>query len=89
MFILTLGHESALDDFGIYEFVAIPDHASGSRVCDFMLQTDRFFLFLKEYQMSALESFCQFLSAAFHSCFYDTLFITIIFSVLSLSLQSY
>ena len=26
------GHESALDDFGIYEFVAIPDHASGSRV---------------------------------------------------------
>uniref|UniRef100_A0A8B9T4R7 HEPACAM family member 2 n=1 Tax=Anas platyrhynchos TaxID=8839 RepID=A0A8B9T4R7_ANAPL len=25
------GHESALDDFGIYEFVAIPDHASGSR----------------------------------------------------------
>ncbi|XP_071591344.1 HEPACAM family member 2 isoform X3 [Heliangelus exortis] len=26
------GHESALDDFGIYEFVAIPDRASGSRV---------------------------------------------------------
>ncbi|KAM9024911.1 HEPACAM family member 2 [Ara ararauna] len=26
------GHESALDDFGIYEFVAIPDLASGSRV---------------------------------------------------------
>ncbi|KFV14565.1 HEPACAM family member 2, partial [Pterocles gutturalis] len=26
------GHESALDDFGIYEFVAIPDVASGSRV---------------------------------------------------------
>lgn len=46
LFILTSGHESALDDFGIYEFVAIPDHASGSRVCDFMLQTDIFFLFL-------------------------------------------
>ncbi|KFP42106.1 HEPACAM family member 2, partial [Chlamydotis macqueenii] len=26
------GHESALDDFGIYEFVAIPDLASDSRV---------------------------------------------------------
>ncbi|XP_061206077.1 HEPACAM family member 2 isoform X3 [Neopsephotus bourkii] len=26
------GHESALDDFGIYEFVAIPDLASGPRV---------------------------------------------------------
>ncbi|NXW32775.1 HECA2 protein, partial [Phaetusa simplex] len=26
------GHESALDDFGIYEFVAIPDLANGSRV---------------------------------------------------------
>ncbi|KFO74654.1 HEPACAM family member 2, partial [Cuculus canorus] len=26
------GHESALDDFGIYEFVAIPDPASSSRV---------------------------------------------------------
>lgn len=34
-FVLTLGHESALDDFGIYEFVAIPDHAGASRVCDF------------------------------------------------------
>uniref|UniRef100_A0A8D0KY88 HEPACAM family member 2 n=2 Tax=Strigidae TaxID=30459 RepID=A0A8D0KY88_STROC len=32
LFVLTLGHESALDDFGIYEFVAIPDLASGSRV---------------------------------------------------------
>lgn len=35
LFVLTLGHESALDDFGIYEFVAIPDLASGSRVGDF------------------------------------------------------
>nr|XP_009491938.1 PREDICTED: HEPACAM family member 2 [Pelecanus crispus] len=26
------GHESALDDFGIYEFVTVPDLASGSRV---------------------------------------------------------
>ncbi|XP_009080342.1 PREDICTED: HEPACAM family member 2 [Acanthisitta chloris] len=26
------GHESALDDFGIYEFVAFPDLATGSRV---------------------------------------------------------
>lgn len=43
LLVLTLGHESALDDFGIYEFVAIPDLASGSRVCDFTSQSDGFF----------------------------------------------
>lgn len=39
--------------------------------------------------MSALESFCQFISVGFHSCFYDTLFVTIVYSMLSLSLLSF
>ncbi|KAJ7396780.1 HEPACAM family member 2 [Pitangus sulphuratus] len=30
--VTSVGHESASDDFGIYEFVAFPDLASGSRV---------------------------------------------------------
>uniref|UniRef100_A0A8C3TVT4 HEPACAM family member 2 n=1 Tax=Catharus ustulatus TaxID=91951 RepID=A0A8C3TVT4_CATUS len=32
IFVLPLGHESASDDFGIYEFITFPDLTSGSRV---------------------------------------------------------
>lgn len=34
--VLTSGHESASDDFGIYEFITFPDLTSGSRVCGFI-----------------------------------------------------
>ncbi|RLV73074.1 hypothetical protein DV515_00017279, partial [Chloebia gouldiae] len=30
--VMSVGHESALDDFGIYEFITFPDLTSGSRM---------------------------------------------------------
>lgn len=44
IFVLTLGHENASDDFGIYEFITFPDLTNGSKVCDFYI-INRLFLF--------------------------------------------